>query len=108
MKSLEGDMMALANIREAFFDALEGMKQPSDMRKNDSVRYSLNEYTDNQKENWAESKSIVLYEDQAQLEEFIDTAVTDKDYHKKIYFGDDSGKLSRKGKIGNRDGYYRV
>lgn len=51
------------------------------------VRYSLEGYTEHQKENWANSKSIVLYESQEQLERFIDDALKGKVNGKKMYFG---------------------
>ena len=51
------------------------------------VRYSLEGYTEHQKENWANSKSIVLYESQEQLERFIDDALDKRNLSKKLYFG---------------------
>lgn len=51
------------------------------------VRYSLEGYTEHQKENWANSKSIVLYESQEQLERFIDNALSNNTSNQKFYFG---------------------
>ena len=51
------------------------------------IRYSFSTYTDRQKENWKNSKRIVLYENEAQFRDFISKARNDKDFGKKIYFG---------------------
>ena len=61
-----------------------------------SVRYSLKEYSDHQKENWASSKSIVIYENDEQLSRFIDDALNKKNLNKKIYFGIVPDALSKR------------
>lgn len=60
------------------------------------VRYKLQEYSQKQKENWAESKSIILYESQAQLEQFIDDALKNTNLDKKIYFGSVPSDLAKR------------
>lgn len=53
----------------------------------DEKRYSLKEYSQQQKENWKSSKMIVLYENPQQLLEFVNKALNDKQFQKKMYFG---------------------
>lgn len=60
------------------------------------VRYSLEGYTEHQKENWANSKSIVLYESQEQLERFIDNALSNNTSNQKFYFGRIGQDLARR------------
>ena len=60
------------------------------------VRYSLEGYTEHQKENWANSKSIVLYESQEQLERFIDDALDKRNLNQKLYFGRIPNKLAER------------
>ena len=50
-------------------------------------RYQLEPYSEHQKENWAGSRSIVLYENEAQLARFIEGALAHKLPGKKMYFG---------------------
>jgi hypothetical protein len=47
----------------------------------------LKEYSEHQKTNWQGSKKIILYENRAQLEDFIETAISDGSYQRKMYFG---------------------
>lgn len=50
-------------------------------------KYSLTEYSDTQKTNWENSKKIVVYESETQLDAFLDEAINDSTFTKKIYFG---------------------
>lgn len=52
-----------------------------------NTKYSLREYSEQQKENWAHSKRIVIYSDEAQLRQFIRAARENKNSEKKMYFG---------------------
>ena len=51
------------------------------------TKYSLREYSEEQKENWAHSKRIVIYSDEAHLRQFIRDARENKNSEKKMYFG---------------------
>ena len=51
------------------------------------MQYSLKEYSDHQKQNWAASKRIVVYNDAKQLSNFIKESVANKTMDKKMYFG---------------------
>ena len=50
-------------------------------------KYSLREYTPQQKANWSTSKRIVLYSDKAQALQFVEDALAGKNLEKKLYFG---------------------
>ena len=85
---------AAERLQALFSDALEdagaahaGNRGQKNTAENGGVKYQLIPYTEHQKENWAESKSIVVYENQAQLEQFIDDALNKKNLDKKMYFG---------------------
>lgn len=47
----------------------------------------FNGYTSHQKENWANSKRIVIYDSAGQLSGFVDEAIAGKNLDKKLYFG---------------------
>ena len=44
-------------------------------------------YTEKQKENWSNSKRIVICENQEQFCSFIESSLTDGSFDKKLYFG---------------------
>jgi len=50
-------------------------------------RFSFREYTKHEKENWENSKRIVLYENEEQYRRFIRDAAADGTLNKKMYFG---------------------
>lgn len=58
------------------------------------VKYSLNTYSQHQKDNWATSKRIILYENDTQYREFIEDSLSGKIADKKIYFGAVSAELA--------------
>lgn len=61
-----------------------------DGQKNDAqegARYSLRQYTEQQKKNWESSKRIEIYSSQEQLYKFISDSVANKTMDKKMYFG---------------------
>lgn len=66
-------------------------------------RFSLNVYSEQQKENWNRSKKIIVYENAEQLKNFVEKAKSDKNYVSKIYFGTVGGLLAEK--IMNETGY---
>lgn len=53
----------------------------------DGTKYSLRPYSQLQKDNWKSSKSIVVYENDAQLREFVKSELNNKQSNKKMYFG---------------------
>lgn len=73
---------------DALFDAVDAY-QRTDAHDSttDSVKYHLRSYSQKEKDNWANSKRIVLYENEEQYREFIQTSLSDKGYDKKMYFG---------------------
>lgn len=62
--------------------------------KKEVKRYSLKEYSEHTKENWKNSKRIVVYESKEQLADFIELALRDKNFNKKMYFGAVSHELA--------------
>lgn len=55
----------------------------------------LQPYTDKQKDNWKNSKKIEVYQEQKQLREFVEKAITRENAGKKLYFGVVSEKTVR-------------
>lgn len=51
------------------------------------VKYQLKGYSQHQIDNWASSKSIVVYENERQLRQFISDARSGTNLSKKMYFG---------------------
>ena len=71
--------------------ALEGGQKKN---AREGVRYSLEGYSEQQKENWKTSKRIVIYDGRQQLSQFIADSVADKTMDKKMYFGAISTELA--------------
>ena len=59
-------------------------------------KFQLVDYDERQKENWKNSKNIVLYESQEQFSDFIDGALSGSITGKKMYFGIVPKDLARK------------
>lgn len=59
------------------------------------TKYQLREYSKHQKENWKNSKKIVLYENVIQFEAFINEARTNNQFVKKMYFGSIPNDLAK-------------
>jgi len=72
----------LEKVKRAFEKDYKAQGKPSG-----EIRYALKEYTDHQKKNWESSKRIVVYNDNAQLSQFIQESITNKTMDKKMYFG---------------------
>ena len=72
----------LKRVEKLFANAIR-----SGGKQSEGVKYSLDEYTEHQKENWKSSKRIVVYESNEQLEQFIQDAISDNRSDKKMYFG---------------------
>ena len=65
----------------------------------ENERYSFDKYSDRQKENWKNSKNIVIFENENQYRDFIKESIENKQYQKKIYFGAISNELANVIKI---------
>ncbi len=84
----------LEKVKKAFADAYRAeTKNPT---ADGGVRYSLGQYSDAQKENWKNSKKIVIYENDAQLLQFVKDSIANKDAANKMYFGIISGDLAKR------------
>lgn len=75
----------LEKVKKLFEDAYRTeTKNPTN---DGGVRYALTPYSQHQKENWANSKRIVLYESETQFRKFVQDALADNQMAKKMYFG---------------------
>ena len=106
-RELSEDVKALEKIEKLWRDALKAAvdnhaessntKENTDTPSN-GVKYSLKEYTEHQKENWKDSKQIIVYENENQLRNFIQKSL-DGEYlsaKKKLYFGAISTDLAER------------
>lgn len=107
--SLEGRMVAEMRdaaeemrmlFTEGLVDAAENFTgseaQKNTTREVGAVRYQLRAYDEHQKENWKNSKRIVLYDGTEQFKRFIQNALDSKEHtHKKMYFGAISSDLAK-------------
>lgn len=104
---LSEDVKALEKIEKLWRDALKAAvnnhaeisnaKENTDTQSN-GVKYSLKEYTGHQKENWKDSKQIIVYENENQLRNFIQKSL-DGEYlsvKEKMYFGAISTDLAER------------
>lgn len=76
---------------------ISNAKENTDTQSN-GVKYSLKEYTEHQKENWNDSKQIIVYENENQLRNFIQKSL-DGEYlsvKKKMCFGAISTDLAER------------
>jgi len=80
----------------------QGKAQKSDAG---DVKYSLREYSEQQKANWSTSKKIVLYQDEKQAIQFVNDALAGKNLEKKMFFGMVPEALARR--IMKEAGYSR-
>ncbi len=58
--------------------------------------YALNPYTEKQIKNWENSKRIVLYENDDQLRDFVEKALSREIQNKKMYFGTVTPELAKR------------
>ncbi len=59
-------------------------------------RFALNKYTDKQKNNWKNSKNIIVCENKNQLREFVQESRLNNKFDKKIYFGSIGTQLAER------------
>ena len=90
--NVEGDRNRVVNQNDDYkFSISENADGAQGMQKNNTaisgVKYSLTEYTDQQKQNWSTSKRIVIYDNPQQLSQFIQDSISNKTLDKKMYFG---------------------
>lgn len=78
---VEAAMEAKENFQAAGGKALKNTTSEG------GVKFELREYSQHQIDNWKNSKKIVLYENETQFRNFIKESQTNKQYHKKLYFG---------------------
>ncbi len=69
------------------FDECLKASQKNRAINSDGVKHALKEYSEHQIKNWKNSKKIVVYQSQSQLQNFINDARAHKNLNKKMYFG---------------------
>ncbi len=89
-RSLTKDLEYLNDRLKRVWDS----KDKKNSTANVGVKYGLNAYNQHQKDNWATSKRIVLYESDAQFKKFVEDSLSGKIADKKIYFGAVSVELA--------------
>lgn len=81
------DMLKKSLTANKALETAKARENKNSANKDGVVQYSFKEYSEHQKENWKNSKKIVLYENENQYRSFIETSILDKQFNKKIYFG---------------------
>lgn len=84
--------LELVKLESRYTKMLKSAKENTTQES--GVKYSLTTYSKHQIENWKNSKSIIVYETEEQLRQFIQDAKKGKNLNKKMYFGAISQKLS--------------
>ncbi len=93
-RMLEKVKKTFEQVYRANSQALGNLQDTKNTAQTDGVRYSLGEYTNHQKQNWANSKRIVVYDNAEQLSKFIEDSIADSAMNKKMYFGSVSSDLA--------------
>lgn len=112
MDALKGDAQAMQEILDRMLALLEekseGTEDTTDSDYMRGNRYSLIEYTEHEKDNWKNTNRIVIYQNDKQLQKFVENAVLNRSYKSKMYFGKVDVKIAsaiRKEISRNVDGY---
>ena len=89
IRSLQKQTDVLKKANDLFYQALEETKSVGNQAAESmtSAKYSLKEYSEHQLRNWANSRRIVVYENEIQYRSFVHEALTNKAFDKKLYFG---------------------
>lgn len=94
-RALQNDTEAKEKILAMFNKALES-SQNNNTAESSSAKYALKEYSQHQIDNWKESKTIVVYENDEQAKIFCEKALKDNSFKKKLYFGAITEDMARK------------
>lgn len=86
-KALSNDIKAKEQIVSLFNDCLKESQKNNTAINSSESKYALKEYSAHQIENWKNSKKIVIYQSQEQLQKFIDDARAHENLNQKMYFG---------------------
>ena len=96
--SLRRSEDTLRRMRDLAFAVLEENRGTVlyDSARERAVSFNLKEYSELQRQNWAESKSIVIYESPEQARRFVEDAIAHRNLGKKLYFGMVPDELSQR------------
>lgn len=81
------DEESMQEIVDLFDNCLKETQKNNTAINSSESKYALKEYSAHQIENWKNSKKIVIYQSQEQLQKFIDDARAHKNLNQKMYFG---------------------
>ena len=77
-------------------EAQNTVTEPKAQAPPSGYKYSLDDYSATQLDNWRNSKRIVIFKNGEQVVEFVKKAITDKSFVSKIYFGIVGEKLANR------------
>ena len=79
---------AAESIETMLRDALQAAElRDGGVASDAKLRLSLDQYDEKQIENWSGSRKIVVYNNQEQLRQFVESARSDPNFVKRMYFG---------------------
>lgn len=88
-RAIAASETSLKETQKLWDNALKGAIKENEGRKSAGTgsMYELRGYSEKEVNNWANSKRIIIYKDNIQLEEFVNEALNNKNYDRKMYFG---------------------
>ena len=92
-KFLSGEMKVDKSTMEAIKKPIDNvtkvniLESAKDIFKYDFITNNLRGYSQHQIDNWKNSKSIVIYESETQFRSFVEDAISNRQFNKKIYLG---------------------
>ena len=88
-RAIAASETSLKETQKLWDNALKGAIKENEGGKSAGTgsMYELRGYSENEVNNWANSKRIIIYRDNIQLKEFVNEALNNKNYDRKMYFG---------------------
>lgn len=88
-RAIAASETSLKETQKLWDNALKGAIKENEGGKSAGTgsMYELRGYSEKEVNNWANSKRIIIYKDNIQLEEFVNEALNNKNYDRKMYFG---------------------
>ena len=88
-RAIAASETSLKETQKLWDNALRGAIKENEGGKSAGTgsMYELRGYSEKEVNNWANSKRIIIYRDNIQLKEFVNEALNNKNYDRKMYFG---------------------
>lgn len=88
-RAIAASEASLKETQKLWDNALKGAIKENEGGKSAGTgsMYELRGYSEKEVNNWANSKRIIIYRDNIQLKEFVNEALNNKNYDRKMYFG---------------------